>query len=168
MLNLRDKDLINGRTFLDRQSIILYLFLAPWLLIFIGTYVFYNNRVTGVSLEKIPVWGGALLVCSLLIVCIYIYLGFTRKLKSIPGKPFREKIIMYYTINKEFHIQMNLLAAVSTIFYMGLNSLPLAVFNCFIVVIMSLEKPAEERFFRHLRLNKKDIKGFKDRPLFDE
>jgi len=168
MLDLRDKDLVNGRTYFDRLGNILYLFLAPWLAVFCITFISYNNKVTGIAEQEIPMVWGAVLTSVFFVICIYLYLGFSKKLKTIPGKEFKEKVRMYYSFNKDFYIKMNLLAVVSTLIYVLFNIGPIIVFNCFVVVIMSLEKPTEERFYRHLRLNKEHIKGFKDRALFEE
>ena len=52
MFDLRDKDLTNGRTYFDRMSFVLYLFLAPWLAIFCFTFISYNNKITGI-LERV-------------------------------------------------------------------------------------------------------------------
>ena len=168
MLDLRDKDLVSGRTYFDRMGSILYLFLAPWLAVFCLAFISYNNKVSGISDQGIPLLWGGLLAGLLLIFCIYFYIDFSKQLKTIPGKAFKEKVKLYYAINKSFYIKINLLGVIATLLYVFFNIGPLIVFNCFIVVVTSLEKPSEERFFRHLRLSKNHIKGFKDRALFEK
>jgi hypothetical protein len=168
MFDLREKDLVNGRTYFDRMGNLLFLFLGPWLAVFSLTYIGYNNKVTGVAEGLIPMSWGAVIAGLLLGACAYLYFNFTKRIKTIPGKEFREKITLYYSFNKVFYIRLNLLGVISTLLYVLLNSGPLAIFNCFLLVVVSLEKPGEERFFRHLRLKKEHMKGFKDRSLFEE
>ncbi len=168
MLDLREKDLENGRTYFDRMGNIQYLFLAPWLVVFCVTFIVYNNKISGISEQEISLLWGGIIASLFLLLCIYLYIDFSKNLKTIPRKEFKEKVRLYFAFNKAFYIRMNILAVLSTLLYVFFNIGPLAVFNCFVVVVMSLEKPTEERFFRHLRLNKEHIKGFKDRDLFEK
>lgn len=167
MLNLREKDLQTGRHYLDRMNILLYLCFVPWLLAFCGIYLHYNNKVTGISPEKIPVLWSSILALALLGCCVWVYLVFTKNLKNIPGKPLPEKLSMYYVYNKWFYVQLNLLAMVATALYAVLNAGPLVVFNCFMIMVVSLEKPGEARLFRHLRLKQYRMRGFKDRNVLE-
>lgn len=167
MFKLRDKDLINGRSYLDRLSYILYTMFAPWIIAFSLSYIFYNNKITGIVPDKIPTEWGSAVAIILFFFCVLIYTKFIKNIKELRGKDLSQKLEMYHEFNKSFFIQLNALGAISTLLFAVLNTTPVLAFNCFLVVGLSLERPAEERMFRHLRLKRESMKGFKDRPLLE-
>ena len=121
MFDLREKDLVNGRTYFDRMGNLLYLFLAPWLAVFCITFISYNNKITGIVDQKVSLTSGGVIAALFLAICIYIYFDFVKKLKALLGKELKEKVKLYYSYNTSFYTRINLLAMSSTLMYVFFN-----------------------------------------------